>query len=151
MSAPDPRIAAVALALANYRRKELDLPILESVEDFRFASDRADYEARAIVALAAADAAAWQPIESAPRARGKVDLLVEASHGACERLPDCWLEADHWWHYPRQSLGSKIVRRRILAWRGPPELPDPALTQLHAGLRGDTDAALRDAEEEGRG
>lgn len=55
--APKPtqgQIEAAALALANYDSAIFNMPLLESVEDFRFDTDRADYEARAKVALQAA-------------------------------------------------------------------------------------------------
>jgi hypothetical protein len=55
MNQPTQRqIEAAALALANYDSAVLDLPLLASMDDFRFETDYADYIARAKAALTAA-------------------------------------------------------------------------------------------------
>lgn len=51
--APEPLEEAVALALANYDAALVDVPLIATIDDFRFDADRNEYLGRARAVLAA--------------------------------------------------------------------------------------------------
>lgn len=72
----DEMVEAAAEAMKQRRRDELDKCL-----------ERATYEEMALLALTAANAAAWMPIETAPRDGARCCVAIEADKAPTETTP----------------------------------------------------------------
>ncbi|RWB67614.1 hypothetical protein [Mesorhizobium sp.] len=83
-------IERVALAMVNSDNKRFDLPILNSVEDFRLAHDRSVYEEMASIAIEAT--ATEVSIKPMRLSDDRTDYFVSFKHGEREVTPHVFRE-----------------------------------------------------------
>ena len=94
---------------------------IEAARDAYINCDGNSYEAFE-AAIAAAEAAGWEPIETAPKDGTPVDLWCQGQFRS-GRETDCWFSDGKWWQYNDLGQDCRDEVDNATHWRPVPEPP----------------------------